>query len=87
MPSSNREDDFATQVRTSASQISEVENGPSPELDEHLKIYDFLTSETARHLWVVKCELQRRPNITLTNEFVTSCRCQLHDSMEDMVRF
>ncbi|KAG9809560.1 hypothetical protein KCU63_g21519, partial [Aureobasidium melanogenum] len=83
--SSNREDDFATQVRITASQILNDENSPSPELAEHMKTYDFLTSETAHHLWILKCELQTRPNITLTNEFITSCRCQLHDSMEDMV--
>ncbi|KAG9758099.1 hypothetical protein KCU75_g11563, partial [Aureobasidium melanogenum] len=85
-PSSNREDDFATQVRTTASQIFNDVNSPSPELAEHMKTYDFLTSETAHHLWILKCELQTRPNITLTNEFITSCRCQLHDSMEDMTR-
>ena len=85
LPSSNREDDFATQVRTNASQISNDENTPSPELAEHMKTYDFLSSETAHHLWVVKCELQRRPEIALANESVTSCRCQIHDSMKDMV--
>ncbi|KAG9528846.1 hypothetical protein KCU93_g3977, partial [Aureobasidium melanogenum] len=85
-PSSIREDDFATQVRTTASQMLNDENSPSPELAEHMKTYDFLTSETAHHLWTLKCELQTRPNITLTNEFITSCRCQLHDSMEDMTR-
>ncbi|KAG9560173.1 hypothetical protein KCU79_g7824, partial [Aureobasidium melanogenum] len=85
-PSSIREDDFATQVRTTASQMLNDENSPSPELAEHMKTYNFLTSETAHHLWTLKCELQTRPNITLTNEFITSCRCQLHDSMEDMIR-
>ncbi|KAG9526186.1 hypothetical protein KCV07_g812, partial [Aureobasidium melanogenum] len=85
-PSSIREDDFATQVRTTASQMLNDENSPSPELAEHMKTYDFLTSETAHHLWTLKCELQTRPNITLTNEFITSCRCQLHDLMEDMIR-
>ncbi|KAK6007076.1 hypothetical protein QM012_006084 [Aureobasidium pullulans] len=86
MPSSNREDDFATQVRRNASQVSSDENTPSPDLAEHMKTYDFLSSETAQHLWIVKCEVQRRPDMTLTNEVVTSCRCQLDDLMENMAR-
>lgn len=81
-PSSNREDDFATQVRTSASQLLNYENSPSPELAEHMETNDFLTSETAYRLWNLKSELQMGPN---TNESITSCRCQLHDLMEDMV--
>ncbi|KAH0366637.1 hypothetical protein KCU65_g5274, partial [Aureobasidium melanogenum] len=82
-PSSNREDDFATQVRTSASQLLNYENSPSPELAEHMETNDFLTSETAYRLWNLKSELQMGPN---TNESITSCRCQLHDLMEDMTR-
>lgn len=85
LPNSNREDDFATQVRTNASQILNDENTPSPELAEHMKTYDFLSSETAHHLWILKCELQRSPGIALTNESIASCRCQLQDFMEDMV--
>ncbi|KAH0262262.1 hypothetical protein KCU91_g13517, partial [Aureobasidium melanogenum] len=82
-PSSNREDDFVTQVRTSASQVLNDENSPSPELAEHVRTYNFLTSETAYRLWIRNSELQTGLN---TNESITSCRCQLHDSMDDMAR-
>jgi hypothetical protein len=84
MPSSQREDNIETQLRRSASQISD-ENGADPGLTEHMNNYDFLTSETAYRLWEVTCELQKGLNTTLVNASVTSCRCQLRDSTEDMV--
>jgi hypothetical protein len=84
MLSSQREDNIETQLRRNASQISD-KNGADPGLTEHMNNYDFLTSETAYRLWEVTCELLKGPDITLVNASVTSCRCQLRDSSEEMV--
>jgi hypothetical protein len=84
MPSSQREDNFETQVRRNASQISN-KNSADLELAEHMNDYGFLTSETAYRLWDAMCELQKVPTTTLANASITSCRCQLHDVTEEMV--
>lgn len=86
MPDSHREDNIETQVRQNFSQIQD-KYGVDHELAEHLDTYDFLTSETAYRLWGVTCELQKEPNTILVNASVTTCRCQLHDIMEEMVCF
>lgn len=84
MPSSQREDNFETQVRRDGSQISDKDSA-DPGLAEHTNNYDFLTSETSYRLWEVACELQKGPNTTLVNASVTSCRCQVRDLTEEMV--
>ncbi|KAI5200136.1 hypothetical protein E4T39_05909 [Aureobasidium subglaciale] len=79
---SNREDDFATQVRLNASQKIDKRDELSAELVEYMSTYDFLAREKALQLRNVISERSTAP----ADHSITRCRCQLSDTKEEMTK-